>query len=381
MTQKKVLVLGAGLVGKAIAIDLSKKYDVACADMQMCALETLSPRHPITVIPCDFKDRQSLTAIVREYDLIIGAVPGHLGYRVLETVIRAGKSIVDISFFPEDPFSLHELALAGKVTAVVDCGVAPGLCNLLAGHHHQKTPLRSYECLVGGLPVKPEWPFHYKAGFSPADVLEEYTRPARMREDGKLVTREALSGVEPLVFDEVGELEAFNTDGLRTLLTTMESVPDMKEKTLRFPGHAELMRVFRESGFLNNQPVEIKGVTISPVEFTARLLFPLWKLRPGEEEFTLMRVTLETGDERIRYTLFDRYDKQTGVTSMARTTGYTCAAVADLILQGKLTRCGILAPEQFGADEHLFHAVMEYLAGRNILCKKENIRKKKLAEA
>ena len=380
MSQKKILVLGAGLVGKAIAVDLSKKYDVSCADIQLCSLEALSPKYSVSVIPCNFKDKDALTKLVRPFDLIIGAVPGFMGFEVLKTIIEAGKNVVDISFFPEEPFELDALAKKNNVIAVTDCGVAPGLCNIMVGFHRRQTKILSYECLVGGLPRVREWPFEYKAVFSPVDVIEEYTRPARYVENGAQVMKEALSDVEKIVFDEIGELESFNSDGLRTLAHTMKEVPNMKEKTLRYPGHAELMKIFRETGLFSKTPIDIKGTNITPLEFTSKLLFPKWKLKAGEEDFTIMRVIIETEKEKFAYTLLDRFDKSTSTTSMARTTGYTCTAVADLILEGKFSRKGISPREFVGDKQECFGAVMKYLGDRNVFCKKETIRKKELAK-
>ena len=378
MIQKKILVLGAGLVGKAIAIDLSKKYDVACADKQMCSLEALSPKYNITVIPSDFSNKEELKKLVTPYDLIIGAVPGFMGFETLKTIIECGKNVVDISFFPEDPFELDTLAKKNNVIAVTDCGVAPGMCNIMAGYHRKQSKILNYECLVGGLPVVREWPFEYKAVFSPIDVIEEYTRPARYVENGKQVVKEALTDIEKIEFDVVGELESFNSDGLRSLAHTMSEVPNMKEKTLRYPGHAELMKIFRETGFFRKDNISVAGKNISPIDLTSKLFFEKWKLKPGEEDFTIMRVIIETENDKITYTLLDRFDKETNTTSMARTTGYTCAAVADLILDGKFTRKGISPPEFVGDKEGCYEAVIKYLGERNVFCKKQIVKKKEL---
>lgn len=377
---KKVLVLGAGLIGKAIAIDLCKQLKVTCADIRMDSLKALSS-YPITVVPVDFKDKKALLKLIAPFDLVIGSVPGFMGFDTLKTIIEAKKNVVDISFFPEDAFLLDELAKKNKVTAVVDCGVAPGLCNIMAGYHHKKMKMLEYECLVGGLPVVRELPFEYKAVFSPADVIEEYTRDARYIEKGKQVVREALSDIEKVMFKECGELESFNSDGLRSLARTLPEVPDMKEKTLRYPGHVALMKVFRETGLFSKTPVEVNGVKVIPLELTSKLLFPKWKLKPGEEDFTIMRVTIRGEKEKYIYTLFDHYDKKTGTTSMARTTGYTCTAVANLVLSGDFARKGISPPEFVGEDEKCFEKVLNYLKERNVINKKETVSNKKLTTA
>jgi lysine 6-dehydrogenase len=288
-----------------------------------------------------------------------------MGFETLEKVIRSGKNVVDISFFSEDPFLLDDLARQKGVTAVVDCGVAPGLCNIIAGHVDtllDQTDL--YLCYVGGLPQVRQWPYEYKAVFSPIDVLEEYTRPARYVEYGRSVVRPALSDVELVDFPGVGTLEAFNTDGLRSLARTLKA-PFMKEKTLRYPGHAELMRVLRESGFFGTSPLDVLGQSIRPIDLTAQLLFREWKLQPGERDQTVFQVVVEgrKGNQAIRYTydLLDQFDAETNTTSMARTTGYTCTIVARQVVRGLFTQTGICPPEFVGRTAGCYeNLLMEY---------------------
>jgi lysine 6-dehydrogenase len=277
---------------------------------------------------------------------------------------------VDISFFPEDPFHLDELAKKHNVTTVTDCGVAPGMGNIILGYHNKRMKIDSYECLVGGLPVVREWPYEYKAVFSPIDVIEEYIRPARYVQNGALVIKEALSDPELIHFEGVGTLESWNSDGLRSLIKTMPGIPDMIEKTLRYPGCIEYLRVLRETGFFSYEALDINGVKIRPIDVTAKLLFPKWKLKPGEEEFTVMRIRIR-GEEDGRaksyeYNLLDRTDKATQTLSMARTTGYTCTAAANLILGGQFTRKGICPPEYLGEEEAHFNFIIDYLRKRGV---------------
>ena len=131
----------------------------------------------------------------------------------------------------------------------MDCGVAPGMGNIIFGHHNESMEISDYECLVGGLPIKREWPYEYQAVFSPIDVIEEYIRPARYVQNKKIIVREALSDTELVDFDEIGTLESWNSDGLRSLIKTMSHVPNMIEKTLRYPGCVEYLKVLRETGF------------------------------------------------------------------------------------------------------------------------------------
>jgi lysine 6-dehydrogenase len=308
--------------------------------------------------------------LVAGFDLVVGAVPGWMGFAALAEVIEAGKNVVDISFFGEDPFPLDASALKNGVTAVVDFGVAPGMSNVILGFWNTRIRVQSFECMVGGLPVERTWPFQYKAPFSPVDVLEEYTRPARLVENGKVVTRPALSEPEFVEFDGIGTLEAFNTDGLRTLIKTMK-IPFMKEKTLRYPGHVDTIRILKESGFLDATPVQIGEVRIRPVDVASQLLFPKWKLGDAEAEFTVMRITLRGIEKNrlkeITYSLLDRFDAGTGISSMARTTGYACTAAARLVLEGKFNQKGIIPPERIGEDLECFDWVMRDLSERGVV--------------
>jgi len=366
---KNIIVLGAGLVGSAMAIDLAKQHNVTSVDINEAALQKLVA-FGVSTKTVDLSKVGKIKEAVASFDLVIGAVPGFMGYAMVKEVIEAGIDIVDISFFPEDPMQLDELAKKNGVTVVTDCGVAPGMGNIILGYHNKKMKIISYECLVGGLPVVREWPYEYKAVFSPIDVIEEYIRPARYVENGHLITKEALSDPELIEFDRVGTLESWNSDGLRTLAQTMD-IPNMIEKTLRYPGCIEYLRVLRESGFFSYEEIEVNGAKIRPVDVTAKLLFPKWKLKPGEEDFTVMRIRIEGEEEgvnkKLEYYLLDKYDRENEIISMARTTGYTCNAVANLVLDNKFNRNGINPPEYVGEDEENFLYVKNYLEERGVL--------------
>ncbi|MCD6202508.1 MAG: saccharopine dehydrogenase NADP-binding domain-containing protein [Bacteroidales bacterium] len=369
MKGKKILILGAGLVGRAIAIDLAADHEVTSVDINEEALMELEKKYGIRTLSADLSKPGVVKKIVKDYDLVVGAVPGFMGYRMVQQVIRSGKNMVDISFFPQDPFSLDEEAKKKNVSVVVDAGVAPGMSNIFLGYYAAFMEVENYTCYVGGLPVVREWPFEYKAVFSPIDVIEEYIRPARYVENGKPVVKPALSDTELLDFQGLGTLEAWNSDGLRTLLKTM-NVPDMIEKTLRYPGTVEYLKVLRESGFFSYDEIDVNGKKIRPVDVTARLLFPKWKLKPGEEDFTVMRVEIsgkrDGRKEKFVYTLLDRYDREKKITSMARTTGYTCTALVNLMLNGKVEGPGIIPPETVAVKEENFTFILQYLKERNV---------------
>lgn len=366
---KKISVLGCGLVGSAIAVDLCRDYNVTVSDYDFEKLNEVQAKNPLRIIQSDFLNQSELKRIVADADLVISAVPGSIGFSILKSLIELNKNVVDISFFAENPFELDEQAKRKNLTVVVDCGVCPGLSNIILGYYNKKLKINSYSVYVGGLPKNPEPPFNYKAPFSPSDVIEEYTRPARFIENGKVIIKEALTDVELIDFPNVGQLEAFNTDGLRTLLTTMQ-IPNMKEKTLRYPGHSQLIKAFRDAGFFDRDEIFINDKVIRPIDFTSKLLYKQWKLEKGEKEFTVMRILIESDKEFITYELYDEYDEQTQTTSMARTTGYTCTAAARLILEKNYSRTGIIPPEFLGEKEDDLNFVLDYLKKKNILLKK-----------
>lgn len=367
-----ILVVGAGMVGSTMAVDLAKKHAVTLSDFQEEVLKKVQDKHPSLAIKIiDVTQKESFKKVLLPYDLIICAVPGFLGFETLKSILEAGKNVVDISFFPENALELELLAREKKVTAVVDCGVAPGMGNIILGHYNEQLKIDTFECFVGGLPVIKKWPFSYKAPFSPIDVIEEYTRPARYIENGFEVVKEALSDCELMEFEHIGTLEAFNSDGLRSLIYTMPHIPNMKEKTLRYPGHVEYIKVLKESGFFNSKSIIVNGKSISPLTFTSAILFEEWKLKPQEEEFTVMKIQIKGKNTEgkklmITYDLYDRYCAATDTSSMARTTGYTATAVANLILENKFTMHGIFPPELLGKQANCFEFVLKYLQDRGV---------------
>lgn len=373
MPKTQFVVLGGGLVGGFIARQLAA--DAAChvtlADHDQAVLERSSARAPLSYAVANLADSGVVQSVIAAADVVVSAVPGHLGCATLRTVIEAGKPCVDIAFFPEDALALDTVAKQRGVQAVVDCGVMPGLGGMLGMDLARRLEQpRSLRILVGGLPVERNWPFEYKAPFSPSDVIEEYVRPARLKLAGQIVEREALSEVELLDWPGVGTLEAFNTDGLRTLLTTLP-FPTMVEKTLRYPGYAEKVRLLRELGFFSEAPQNIAGQQVRPLDVTSRLLFSNWRLEPGMREFTALRVEAEglrnSERLRLRYDLMD-YTDAAGDFSMARVTGWPAVLAARALAADKLHGYppGVIAPERLASDALLFADLMAGLIAAGI---------------
>ena len=367
----KTVILGGGRVGSAIAADLKRRgFLVLVADLNEANLNRLKEGYGVETVRVDLREGKAVTGAIHNADIVIDAVPGFLGFQTLRRVIEAGKDVVDIAFFPEDPFELDPLAQEMGVTAIVDSGVAPGMSNLLVGHSAGKLDrIDRVAIYVGGLPTEPFPPYGYRATFSPVDVIEEYTRPARIVEEGRIVERPALSDLETLEFEGVGSLEAFLTDGLRTLLQTIPT-RSMVEKTLRYPGHAEKIALLRDTGLFSEEPVEVSGNSIRPIDLTAALLFSVWRFREGEEDMTVMRITVEgeTEGRPVGYTyeMFDRFDRETGTPSMARTTGYTAAAVAAMLKEGLYRKPGISPLEKVASDERCVEFILSELEERGI---------------
>jgi len=358
------------MVGSAIVLDLAQRHQVIATDFSDLALDKFDGVENVATGALDCRDKGAVTAAVADADLVISAVPGFLGFQTLRTLVEAGKKVADISFFPEESLDLDSLAKQTGAVVITDIGVAPGLDGLIFGWHDSQMQVQRFECLVGGLPIQRDMPFQYKAPFSPLDVIEEYLRPARMVHNGQEVVKPALSEPEFVEFEGIGTLEAFNTDGLRSLIRTMPHVPDMVEKTLRYPGHRDLMLALRAAGFLDDKPVDVGGKQVSPRELTSSVLLDSWKLQPGEPELTVMRVTIEgiEDGESVRHVwhLDDRTDQVTGTSSMARTTGYTCTAAAELIIDGSWSQAGVSPGEVVGRVPGLLQRVLDHLSARGV---------------
>ena len=367
----KIAILGAGMVGRAMALDLATDFDVTSFDISEKNLQLLQERNnSVQVKKADLTSFNRYSDWLQPFDMVVTAVPGFMGFETLKAVINAGKNVADISFFPEDALQLDPLAKEKNVTVITDVGVAPGMSNIILGRYNEEITVTNFECYVGGLPVHPTAPFYYKAPFSPVDVIEEYTRPARLKEKGKIVEKPALTEREMIYFEGVGQLEAFNTDGLRSLLFSMPHIPDMKEKTLRYPGHIDLIIALKQAGFFEKEPVDIRGMKITPLEFSSKALIKEWELDENEEELTVMRVIVEgekNGQKRrIEYNLLDIYDPVTKASSMSRTTGYTCTAAVHLIIKGLFKEKGVFPPERVGKKKTCFDFVFSYLKQRNV---------------
>lgn len=350
----KIAVIGGGMVGSLIFDELSKRHHTELFDIKNNDLGISYHQFDVLNEPLD---------VLADFDMLVLAIPGSVAFRALQRLALLSKPIVDISFFPEDARQLEQLFKNNGSVLYYDCGVAPGFDNIALAHYNQKAKVHRFKCMVGGLPLEPKEPFKYKAPFSPSDVIEEYVRPARFRRNAKDISLPALSEVETLHHAKYGELEAFNSDGLRSLLDSFPEIPDMVEKTIRYRGHAQQMLFLREAGFFSTE----KKQGIAPLDLSSELLFKAWKLGKAEAEFTLMLIEIGWNNKKqISIELSSERDPGSW-SSMTKTTGYTCTAAVEWLLKKSEYSVGVYPPEKLGLIKGFWDYLVGYLSSRNIL--------------
>src|SRR3989475_7806 len=374
----KILVVGCGKVGSEIARDLAGSDEVdsvVAMDASSQNLKLLRKRVPnkIQTVKLSILQKTRLQALLGKVDLVCGALPGRLGFDLLSETVKAGRDTVDISYTPRDAFLLQRKAKEAGCRVVPQCGVAPGFTNMCVGDASRKLDkMTSVEIFVGGLPEKPEPPLNYRIVFSLEDVVNEYSRPAQVIEEGKRKKVDPLSGVGYTNFPGVGKLEYFLTDGLGSLPRSYPKTREMHEFTLRYPGHADMMSTLRVLGFFERKSVRIGGVEVEPRQLSIELLRGAMS-RGSPEDFLALRVEvkgLSRGKKMsLRYQLLDHYNRRSGVSAMARTTAYPCTSVALLMGRGKIKTTGIVTPQRISQDPRLFQFVLDRLAKHGVKMK------------
>jgi lysine 6-dehydrogenase len=377
----KVVVLGCGNIGSVASEDLAKSMsstEIVVADKNERRAENVVKKigmNNVSWIQSDVANHDELIETLEGFDLALGFVPGNLGYRLAEACIEAHKNLVDVSYMPENPMQLNGAALGAGSTIVPGCGLAPGISNLLVGHSAATLDkVEAIHIMVGGLPEKPVPPLGYVITWSPESLIDEYTRKAVIVRRGQVVEVEALSGVEEVEFPSLGKLEAFYTDGLTTLPCTLKHVDDMWEKTLRYPGHAEKVKLLKTLGFFSQGNVNVEGANIQPRKLTAKIFEQRLSNRRQKD---IVALKVETRGLKNKekttyiYSLLDFYDRGRGVTAMARTTAYPASIVAQLILKKALREKGVVPPERIGMDNKLFRLFSEGLKSHGIKINEE----------
>ena len=372
----KILIVGTGHIGSIVARDLAENMpsvQMVIADKnQNRAQEVVAAigKKNVSSISLDVFDGKNLIETLKQFDLVVGALPGEIGYKLLKACVDAKVNTVDVSFMPEDPLTLSNAAAQAGVTIIPDCGVAPGLSHMLVMRGISKLDQVSNACImVGGLPEKPIPPLGYTITWSVEGLIDEYMRKARIIKNGVLTEVDALGEVEEVEFPRVGKLEAFFSDGLRTLLRTVKGVENMGEKTLRYPGHLEKIKLLRDLGFLDEKSIQVGDVSIAPRKVTIRMLEKKLK-KPDVPDILAMLVQVDgiKDGKRIMYSYYvlDHYNKKRKITAMARTTAYTASCVTQLLAKKVIKEKGMIPPEKLGGDENVFKKLIGMLKKRGI---------------
>jgi saccharopine dehydrogenase-like NADP-dependent oxidoreductase len=376
----KIMVLGCGNIGSVIAKDVAENLPsmkVVIADVDKNHAREAASRiglENVDAAQIDATNRSELTSKLKSFDVAVGALPGDLGYQTCKAAVTAKVDMVDVSYMPEDVLTLDNAASKAGVIIIPDCGMSPGLCSMLVGRGVSKfDEVEKAHMLNGGLPEKPVPPLGYVVTWSVKDLIDMYSRKVSIVKNGRVVQVEAMGGLEEIHFPGVGKLEAFYTDGLRTLLHTVKA-KEMWEKTLRYPGHAEKIKLLKALGFFDSETLEVAGTKVEPREFTAKLFERKLK-RPNIPDIVaiLIRVSGLKGGKRIEqaYTVLDHYDKERQVTSMARTTAYTASIVAQLLTRKTIAEKGVIPPEKLGMNERLFEKLISEMKKKRIAIKEE----------
>jgi len=372
----RILVLGCGNIGSVAARDLTETLpsaEIVLADMNKNRAQDAAfniGRDNVSWTQADASNYRELLNTLKNFNLAIGALPGGMGYRVCKASIEANVDLVDVSYMPEDIMTLQEDALKAKIIIIPDCGMSPGLGSILVGHAISKFDrVDSVHMLNGGLPETPIPPLGYVITWSVKDLIDMYSRKVNIVREGRIIQVEAMSGLEEINFPGVGKLEAFYTDGLRTMLHTVKGVKEMWEKSLRYPGHVERIKLLKNLGFFDEKPLQIENFNVSPREVTAKLLETKLK-RPEIPDIVAMHVEVsgtKNGNPVIyTYHVLDHYDKERHVTAMARTTAYTTSVVAQLMAQNAIKEKGVIPPEKLGMNEKLYDKFMSMMKKRGI---------------
>jgi saccharopine dehydrogenase-like NADP-dependent oxidoreductase len=347
----KAAVLGSGLMGSVISWDLARSPnvdEVVVADIDRGRLADLKRRasgKKLLVEEIDLKDMAKAGRFLKGFDVIASALPHGAVHPTDVAAVKAGAKLVNIAF-EDEQMNLDGEARKTGALLVPGCGLAPGLGGILLAHGVEELGgADEGHILVGGIPEEPTPPFRYKLVFSIVGLLREYIEGARVFRDGKLVSIDPFSEVERVDFPSpIGSLEAFCTDGLASLVWTMKGMRVMDEKTLRWPGHVEKMKLLMESGYFSREKVRAGGVEVSPLELSYAVLGK--KLSEGNpRDITVMKVIAKSGKFAQTYDMVDRYDESNGITSMGKTTGYTASIVTQMVGLGKVAGTGVIPPE------------------------------------
>ncbi|MFN2400025.1 MAG: saccharopine dehydrogenase family protein [Gemmatimonadaceae bacterium] len=358
----RMLVLGAGLQGSACAYDLLQNPEVSevrLADIAIGHVPAfLAPYSGKRLIPTplDVRDRGATLALMEQSDAVMSAIPYYFNLELATLAIKAGTNFSDLGGNTEivlQQKQLDERARERNVTVIPDCGLAPGMVNILVQHAiEQFDSVESARIYVGGLPQRPEPPLNYQIVYSLEGVLDYYTTLSLVLRDGKITRVKALSERESVVFaDGVGELEAFHSaGGISTLASRHEGkIPTMEYKTLRYPGHAATMEAIRDLGLLDLAPVDVKGMKVVPRDVFVSIVHPRLTKTDGRDLVALriaVRGIKNGKPGSFGWELLNYFDEARGISAMMQTTGYSLSITGQMQARGEIQPPGVHTPDE-----------------------------------
>jgi lysine 6-dehydrogenase len=357
-----LLVLGAGLQGCACAYDLlqnASNSQVTLADVRPITLPKFLAgdwKGRLRTIQLDVADSAAVRTAFTGHAAVMSAIPYYYNGPMAKAAVECGSHFCDLGGNTDivlEQKKLHEQALSKGISVIPDCGLAPGMVNILAAEGIRRLDrAEKVKIFVGGLPQAPEPPLNYQIVYSLEGALDYYTTPSWVLRGGKPVQVDALSEVEPVEFPSpVGTLEAFHTGGgISTLPFAYDGkIETMEYKTLRYPGHVAIMRPIRELGLLANDPIDVKGKKVAPRDMFIAAVHP--KLhKPEGRDLVALQVQV-TGQKlgkpaRVTFRLIDYYDAQHGISAMMRTTGYSLSITGQMQVDGRVTAKGVHTPDE-----------------------------------
>lgn len=374
----RVSLLGCGSVGYAIAYAFAEDkvqnvefniYDASIENLKHC---TSLPLNAVYAEKVNLAAEDVLRKIMRNSDLVIEALPGSLGFKVMKIASESCVNTVSVSYTPENPLILNEKFRRCRSILIPDAGFAPGISNILVGHALTLlNALDDVRIYVGGLPEKPIGPLKYVITWSVEDLIDEYLRKARIIKEYNIIHLDPLESIETIEIPGFGTFEAFYTDGLRTLLYSMAGkIRNAFEKTLRYPGHIEGMKLLRDLGLMDEEPLDIDGVRVIPRKFLSRILKKKLSIPNVKDIAILFLIIVGSKDDekiKLQYLVWSKFDTVRGLSAMSKITGFTTYSIARLIIDyPQEFNHGVIPPEYLGTNETVFKYIINKLSEKGI---------------
>lgn len=362
----EVVLIGFGRVGFAVALDFyNSALTLTVADFSEERLKFASNVFGFNILKLDVRRLSELDRL-RGFDLAITALPGSIAYPIVRKLVELGLNVVDVSYFPEDPWELGRVAVDNGVKLIVDAGVAPGLSNIILGYFHKEYGLKIGRIYVGGLSQDPNLPLGIVASWSMEDLIDEYIRPARIIRGGKIVEVNPLDYTGYIEIPSCGSFEYFVSDGVRTMLKTFSDVDELIEYTLRYKGHLKLMKFLKFLGLLSRERVVVDDCEIELSSLLARL-FEEKLVRNAPDRVVLYIEATSKSNVTRRFVMDVDYDYNLRLSAMSKVTGFTQSIIAKMVLNGLIEQCGLIPPEIIGMDLKLYDFLISELEKRGII--------------